>query len=418
MPKGCCFSVLLLIAALSFTHCKSDDNGGGGGGGSNPPSAPDPITCESEAEDGGLSFAGGDGTEDSPFEVSSAEQLANIGQILYCNFRLTQNITLSGNWTPLGAKSPCGGGNDDAYFQGKLDGNDFMISGLTVNITGNYGGLFGCTGRHAEIRNVSLSGVDIMAGENSGGLAGRNRGSISNSYVTGAVSSGSASVVGGLAGINNGSISNSYAASAVSGGGSVGGLVGDNDIGASISNSYATGSVSGSTRIGIGGLAGTNNGGISNSYYAAGAVSSMGTRVGGLVGLHFGSISNSYAAGLASSSAGKRVGGLIGQNDDGSSISGINYFASGTEQDSSGSTPGTLDGVGHGSACAPAVCMQATGGNDAARAAWLADSLDETDDLGLNWDAELDADGNAVWGNLNMSGFPCLKNMPTGAPSC
>ena len=415
---GPLFTAALLCAALLFAQCANvkgiftDDNSTAS---ATPP--PDPTQCEAEARDGGLSFAGGDGTEDSPFEVSSAEELENIGQLLYCNFRLTQNITLSGvaNWTPLGAESPCDGGNDDACFQGQLDGNGKMISDLTVNITGNYGGLFGYTGRHAEIRSVGLSGLNVTAGENSGGLVGRNGGSISNSYTTGAVSSG-VGVLAGLVGNNNGTISSSYSTATVTGNGNLGGLVGDNDTGASISNSYATGSVSGSTAIATGGLVGINSGGISNSYYATGAVSSNGTRVGGMAGWHFGSISNSYAAGLASSSNGKRIGGLIGQND--GSISGINYFASGTEQDSSGSTPVTFDGVGSDSACDAANCKQATGGDDAARAAWLADSLDETDDSGLNWDAELDGEGNAVWGNLNAAGFPCLKNMPTGAPSC
>ena len=379
---------------------------------------PDPSQCEAEAQEQSLSFAGGDGTEDTPFEVSSAEQLENIGQLLYCNFRLTQNIDLSGsgNWTPLGAESPCDGGNGDACFQGKLDGRNYMISGLTVNITEDYGGLFGYTGEHAEIRNVGLRGLSVTAGAETGGLVGYNGGSISNSYTTGAVSSGAA-VIAGLVGNNNGTISSSYSTATVTGDGSVGGLVGDNALIGIISNSYAAGMVTGDVILVVGGLVGNNDGSISNSY-ATGTVSSNNSRVGGLVGWHFGSISNSYAAGLASSSIGKRVGGLIGQNDNHSSISGINYFASGTEQDSSGTTPMALDGVGHSSACDAAVCVQATGGNDTARATWLADTLDETDDGGLNWDAQLDAEGNAVWGNLNMSGFPCLKDMPAGARAC
>ena len=318
-------SILLPIALLSFAHCSSSGGGGGGGGGSTPP--PDPITCESEAEDGGLSFAGGDGTEDTPFEVSSAEELENIGQLLYCNYRLTQNIDLSGvaNWTPIGAESPCDGGNDDACFQGALDGNGKMISDLTVNITGDYGGLFGYTGEHAEIRSVGLSGLSVMAMLYVGGLVGWNEGSISNSYAIGAVTAGTISC---------------------------GGLVGNNAA-ASISNSYAAGEASGTSR----------------------------------------------------------TGGLVGWNSSGN-LSGINYFA-----DDVGGSDGIGIGANSGS-CDSAVCMQAMGGNDAARATWLEDSLDETLDSGLNWDAEVDAEGNAVWGNLNAAGFPCLKNMPAGAPAC
>ena len=407
--SGSLFTAILLCAALLFPQCANvkgiftDDNSTAS---ATPP--PDPITCESEAEEKGLSFAGGDGTEDSPFEVSSAGELENIGQLLYCNFRLTQNIDLSGvaNWTPLGAESPCDGGNDDACFQGKLDGGDYMISGLTVNITEDYGGLFGYTGEHSEVRSVGLSGVDITAGESSGGLVGHNNGDISNSYATGAVS-GSINL-GGLVGYNNGNISSSYSTSRVENdNGFAGGLAGDN--GGSISNSYASGAVS-CTDNGCGGLVGLNNGDISNSY-ASGAVSSTNRVVGGLVGWSTaGDTSNSYATGTVETTVTDilLLGGLIGNNSGSNIISGINYFA----DDVGGS-----DGLGNGS-CDAAVCVQAAGGDDAARAAWLADTLDETDDSGLNWDAQLDSEGNAVWGNLNAAGFPCLKNMPSGARAC
>ena len=331
-------SILLLTAIIGLTHCKSDDNGGGGGGAAAPP---DPSQCEADAAEQGLSFADGDGTEDSPFEVSSPEQLANIGQLLYCNYRLTQDITLSGEWTPLGASSPCDGGNDDACFQGSLNGNDFMISGLSVNIPGeDHGGLFGYTGGNSEIRNVGLSGLSVTAKDKVGGLAGRNGGSISHSYftATGAVSgandvgglvgnnrgdishsyaaanvSGTTNSFGGLAGQNDGDISNSYAAGAVSGGSgssAIGGLVGDNN--GSISNSYAGGAASG--LIGLGGLAGQNNGSITNSY-ATGAASATFQQAGGLAGQNNGSISNSYATGAVS--GGSALGGLVGYNTGG-----------------------------------------------------------------------------------------------------
>ena len=382
------------------------------------PPPPDPSQCEAEARDGGLSFAGGDGTEDTPFEVSSPEQLANIGQLLYCNFRLTRNIDLSvvANWTPLGAESPCDGGNDDACFQGKLDGNGKMISDLTVNITEDYGGLFGYTGEHAEIRSVALSDVSVMARNNAGGLAGTSHGSISNSYVTGAVSGRQS--VGGLVGDNDGSISSSYSISTpiMASAGNIGGLVGIN--GGSISNSYATGAVSaspGNNTSSLGGLVGRvrATGSISSSYSTGMVTAALGfvPNAGGLVGINGGSISNSYASGTANSSVVtvETVSGLVGSVQGGSTINGINYFADDV---------GGPDGIEGSDTCTPGICTQATGGDDAARATWLADSLDETLDSGLNWDAELDAEGNAVWGDLNTAGFPCLKNMPAGAVDC
>ena len=139
-------------------------------------------------------------------------------------------------------------------FRGKLDGNGKMISDLTVNITKDYGGLFGYTGEHAEIRSVGLSSVNITAGESSGGLVGYNAGNISNSYSTGTVSCTEDSI-GGLVGYNAGSISSSYStATADTTINIVGGLVGQNT--GDISNSYAIGDLSGTTLL-RGGAGGT-----------------------------------------------------------------------------------------------------------------------------------------------------------------
>ena len=70
-----------------------------------------------------------------------------------------------------------------------------------------------------------------------GGLVGRNRGAVSNSYSTGSVTGDW--YVGGLAGINDGgTVSNSYSIGNVTGNEDVGGLVGINDRGGTVSNSF------------------------------------------------------------------------------------------------------------------------------------------------------------------------------------
>ena len=151
-----------------------------------------------------------------------------------------------------------------------------------------------------------------MTGKNRvGGLVGRNDGTISASYATGAAT-GSGDSVGGLVGRNDGTISASYAtgdASSTSGNG-VGGLVGYN--GGTISASYATGAADGVHY--VGGLVGYNsNSGTISASYAVGAATGSGESVGGLVGLnHGGTISGSYATGNADGD--DYVGGLVGQN--------------------------------------------------------------------------------------------------------
>ena len=419
---GSLFTASLLCTALLFPQCANVKGIFTDGSDTNPPKEPDP-SCAGAAD--GSGFHGGDGmTEDTPFLICTYAQLGMMGADLSAHYALGSNIDASAScggdcsspsgsgWTPVGGDNCDGMDDDDTCFQGKLYGRDYVISDLTVNITEDYGGLFGYTGEHAEIRSVGLSDVNVTAGESTGGLVGYNNGNISHSYVTGAVFG--ESFLGGLVGNSAGTISNSYATDSVSstGGSFLGGLVG-NSVG-NISNSYSTGVISATLLASIsGGLVGNSAGNISNSY-STGEVENTGGSgyilMGGFVGQSGGSISNSYATGVISGTgSSSSIGGLVGNNS--GSFSGINYFAD--DEDSNGGS----DGLGGGS-CDAAVCMQAMGDTDTARAAWLADSLDETDDGGLNWDAELDAEGNAVWGNLNAAGFPCLKNMPAGAEAC
>ncbi len=203
----------------------------------------------------------------------------------------------------------------------------------------------------AHIKNLAVEGVNISADGtgnfNTGAIAGfMVGGSISNSYMTGAVASaGASSEVGGLVGKMQGggrilnsyalgtvsakryagglvgatagtnTIANSFAQGAVTGANSTGGLVG-NMLGVTVRNSYAAGQVSSAER--AGGLAGTMGGGSIHDSYAMGAVSSSWDKiqrgVGGLVGdFNSGSINNSYATGsLSLLSSWQKLGGLVG----------------------------------------------------------------------------------------------------------
>ena len=226
----------------------------------------------------------------------------------------TISMPQQGAGRPLGL----GGGSVDE-FQGSLDGDGYVISGLTVVMTstaGNaYGGLFAIMGVAAWVSNVGLTSVniDVTSPFNSygGGLAGYTEGAISNSYAAGSVATtttttfSSGSYGGGLVGYNEGTISNSYATGSVVATVTVssiiahgGGLVGYND-GGTISNSYATGSATASSLFGptYGGLAGKNDGGTISNSYATGFVPASAVSPsyeGGLVGENTGTISNSY----------------------------------------------------------------------------------------------------------------------------
>lgn len=172
-----------------------------------------------------------------------------------------------------------------------------MISNLTAQATPtaypNHVGLFGVVdGVIAEIKNLRLENVNVTGGDGSkhvGGLAGRNFGSITNSYATGSVSGDN--TVGGFVGRNdNGIITNSFAAGNSSGNYHVGGFAGHNYY-ATITDCYAMGSVYGS--IHVGGLVGhSRNGTISNC-------SAMGRAIGhsyaqGFVGWYISTTNNCF----------------------------------------------------------------------------------------------------------------------------
>ena len=153
-------------------------------------------------------------------------------------FELTSDIDMTGITFR-------GIGNNSQAFKGDFNGNNHVISNLTINKTVSYVGLFGYV-FYGSIDSVGLENCDMSGYKNVGGLAGWVRGSITNSYATGSVTG--FSNVGGLAGGVDGSITNSYATGSVTGDSVVGGLVGD--VSGSITNSYATGSVKGTSRVG------------------------------------------------------------------------------------------------------------------------------------------------------------------------
>ncbi|MCZ8170299.1 MAG: hypothetical protein O9272_01020, partial [Brevundimonas sp.] len=238
----------------------------------------------------------------------------------------------SGGFVPVGTNA--------AGFAGSLDGAGYVIDNLTIKRrTTDFVGLIGYAGSGSSISNLGLVGGEVRGRNFVGGLVGVNAGTITRSYVTGAVTGDIR--VGGLAGDNStgGTIADAHATATVSGVLFVGGLVGLNFN--DVMRSYATGSVTGSNSE-IGGLVGRNVGIISQSYatgevrgpslvgglvgrheqgatiteaYATGAVTGSNSDIGGLVGYNLGSITQAYATGAVKGAF--YVGGLVGQIGDG-----------------------------------------------------------------------------------------------------
>jgi uncharacterized repeat protein (TIGR02543 family) len=254
----------------------------------------------------------GSGTEADPYIILTLDHLDAVRNNLSAHYKLGADIDASetASWNSGAGFAPVG--DNTTKFTGSFDGHGHTISGLTINRSTDYIGLFGYT-EGSDIRNIGMTGVSITGRHNVGGLVGENYNSstVTNAYVTGSVM-GSGNAVGGLVGNNtiSSTIANSYATASVTGLSWVGGLVGTNF--STITDSYATGSVTGNS--GVGGLAGLNsttNATITDSY-ATGAVTSNFDYAGGLVGYASESnINRAYTTSKVSAS-GSRVGGLVG----------------------------------------------------------------------------------------------------------
>ncbi|WP_297700160.1 InlB B-repeat-containing protein [uncultured Fibrobacter sp.] len=121
------------------------------------------------------------------------------------SFKQTTNITLSGNFTPIGFEQ--GSANNTIKFAGKYYGGNYKISGLTINVQDRAWpvGLFGQVSSSAIIEDVYLDAPSISANGSAGGIAGINDGTIQDSKIIGGSVKGLS--VGGVAEANTGTIS-------------------------------------------------------------------------------------------------------------------------------------------------------------------------------------------------------------------
>ena len=245
-----------------------------------------------------------------------------------------------------------------------------------------------------------------------GGLVGDNEigGEITNSYATGGVS-GQGDNFGGLAGVNAGVIAASYATGSVSGSGfaDVGGLVGDNETEGRIITSYATGDVSGQAD-NFGGLAGVNSG-VIVANYATGSVSGNGfADVGGLVGdnRYTGVVTAAYAEGSVSGRA-DRYGGLLGSNQGVVTV----CFSTGGVPQRGGGLIGSNGNYGAVASCYWDTENSGQSDSDGGEGRTTAELLSPTGYTGAyaDWNVDLDGDGSSddPWIFGSTTEYPVLN---------
>ncbi len=246
-------------------------------------------------------FNGGSGIISAPYEINTAQQLANLAYLvnngtsyngLY--FKLTADIILNdvsnlANWgtsAPTNVWTPIG--TYANRFKGNFDGNNKTVSGIYIKTTDNSQGLFGCVDT-CSISNLNVTSsyilgnawvagiagwvinqtiitnchnsATVIGAQDVGGVAGvtiKDTGTVS---VSGCSNSGNVSAsekhAGGIAGVNNGIVANSYNTGSISGYNAIGGVVGYNAQ-ATTANCYNTGAVN-STDGSAGGIVGESS---------------------------------------------------------------------------------------------------------------------------------------------------------------
>ncbi|MBV9571377.1 MAG: hypothetical protein JO056_09065 [Alphaproteobacteria bacterium] len=157
-----------------------------------------------------------------------------------------------------------------------------------------------------------VSRVGAVAANNNGGVLLR-------LHATGTIATECTAVVGGLVGANQGPLSKSSTNMQIkikmagdAGGEQVGGLAAENW--GTIDQSYSSTRVFGSHSWEVGGLVGYNGGGeVTNAYAVSPVQAGGGYSVGGLIGMHqYGSVSASYSTGPVVARKKTACGGLIG----------------------------------------------------------------------------------------------------------
>jgi len=276
-------------------------------------------------------FAGGDGTETDPYQITEWAHLDNIR--LYLNnenlhFKLMNDLNSeSSGYSEFASDTandgkgwqPFGNSGSNTHFKGIFDGNNKSISDLNINREAtNYVGLFGLI-QNATIKNLKLTNVNIKGKDQVGVIGEAKDAKIENCSSDGTVNGGSN--VGGLIGFGyNTTIENCSSDGTVNGVSSVGGLIGYGH-NTTIENCSSDDTVKG--RSNVGGLIGFGYITTINNSHSLAKVEGEDS-IGGLVGLLGGgsTITNSYTYYHDDSSVSVKgnmsVGGLVGSLQSGS----------------------------------------------------------------------------------------------------
>lgn len=155
-------------------------------------------------------FSGGEGTEESPYLISSKEDLEELTKLVNDNsqtfagnyFLMTNSIDMRSvsNFMPIGNQLKGQGAENMRTFNGNFDGGGYTITGLKEYYDSGLSiGLFGLI-YDATIKNLTLTSSTIRGASAVGGLVGLSQGTsvIENCHVASDVSVTGTNYVAGI----------------------------------------------------------------------------------------------------------------------------------------------------------------------------------------------------------------------------
>lgn len=227
-------------------------------------------------------------------QISDVAGLKAIANNLEGEYILAADITLSGEWTPIGT--------EESPFKGVLNGNGHVIKGLKITSGESNVGMFSYISG-ATVKNLSIIGAEVRGYKQAGVLAGQ---------------------------AINSDISEVFTSGFVTGYDHVGGIVGDargdatNDEMTYISNCFSTAGAY-STTYQAGGIAGWTNAGVFSNNLFLGSASAPSGGAGGMVSMvdgGVGTFTGNVTAAYALQGTGNRVHGICGWKNGSSSSYG------------------------------------------------------------------------------------------------
>lgn len=286
-------------------------------------------------------FAGGDGSEGDPFQIETPYQLAYLATLAKWDYtsyhKLTADINLEGAlWEPIGSD------NTENQFCGHLDGDNHTISGLTIDSSGEFQGLFGSI-NESTIKNITLLNPSVSGGWEVGALCGMAGGNTSNTTIENIIVSGGTVTgskwVGGVVGRSSSKVISCKNTAAVEGSDSnVGGVVGQSSDGI-VTACYNVGSVECDTSGDyVGGVIGQLSYATATACYNTGGVTGSGSYVGGVIGSRSsGTVTECYYVSdttIGSIDNVKKLDSIQALNakvDDMNKAAEVDYYTAGTE---------------------------------------------------------------------------------------